>query len=122
MMIRDPGGLFLIHWNYAEAEEQAERLRSSGWNVVVEAEDGQRAYTSIKSNPPAVIVIYLTRLPSHGRETAHALRTNKSTREIPIIFIGGQGEALEKTKAKVPVAIYTSEAELDHHLRQIPRL
>ncbi len=114
--------LFLIHWNRLEAEELARKFEQAGWQVEVEAEDGSRAYQRMKTESMAVIVIYLTRLPSHGRETAHAVRSLKATRHIPIIFVGGQGEALEKTKAKIPEAVYTTETEmlevLNRYLRQ----
>lgn len=114
--------LFLIHWNRLEAAELARKFEQAGWQVEIEAEDGSRAYQRMKTEPMAVIVIYLTRLPSHGRETAHALRSLKATRHIPIIFVGGQGEALEKTKAKIPEAVYTTETEvlevLNRYLRQ----
>lgn len=110
--------LFLIHWNQAEAESLARGLILSGWDVEYEANDGRRAYESIKADLPAAIVIYLSRLPSHGRETADALRAHKATREVPVVFVGGQGEPLEKTKAKVPGAIYTTEAELSSVLQE----
>ncbi len=106
------GRIFLIHWNAAESEALATELRKDSWQVTIEAEDGGRAVRSIKADPPEAVVIYLTRLPSHGRETAHALRAFKATRHIPIVFVGGEGEALEKTKAKAPDAIYTSESRL----------
>ena len=60
--------------------------------------------------------IFLTRLPSHGRETAHYLRQLKATREIPILFVGGSPEKVQKVKEKVPEAIYTTEADLDREL------
>jgi len=112
------GKLFLVHWKAAEAEEYASLLRSKGWEVEYEAEDGARAGKKIKENPPAVIVIYLSRLPSHGRETAEGLRSLKATRSIPIVFVDGQGEALEKTKAKVPDALYTTSDRLPGVLAQ----
>jgi CheY-like chemotaxis protein len=118
-MTTTSGKLFLVHWNHLEAQKYARTLIESGWDVLFEAEDGGRAYQTIKSSSPAVIVIYLTRLPSHGRETAHAIRTNKSIREIPIIFVGGQGEALEKTQAKIPEAIFLAETELMDHLERL---
>jgi DNA-binding response OmpR family regulator len=102
--------LFLIHWNAPEAEQLAKPLCAKGWNVEIEAEDGARASKRIKETQPAAVVIYLTRLPSHGRETAAYLQATKAPRHIPIIFVDGAGEALEKTKAKVPDATYrTSE-------------
>ncbi len=60
-----------------------------------------------------------SRLPSHGRETADYLRSLKSTRHIPIIFVGGEGEALEKTKAKLPDATYTTAENLDSVLHNM---
>ncbi|HJW91685.1 MAG TPA: hypothetical protein VJ436_13670 [Anaerolineales bacterium] len=113
------GRLFLIHWNEGEAGELLGPLLSAGWEVEVEAKDGARAGSAIKANPPRAVVIYLTRLPSHGRETAHALRSFKATRTIPIIFVDGKDEALEKTKAKVPDAIFARSTELESILADL---
>ncbi len=112
------GRLFLIHWKETEAEALAKPLCELGWQVEWESEDGARAGKIIKDNPPDVVVIYLTRLPSHGRETADGLRSTKATRSIPIIFVGGQGEALAKTKAKSPDALYVAPEELQSALQR----
>jgi CheY-like chemotaxis protein len=102
------GKVFLIHWNGAEAEHLAGGIRDQGWEIAgIEAKDGGRAYRLVGETSPDVIVIYLTRLPSHGRETAAYIRRRKTTRDIPIIFAGGEGTALAKTRDKVPAAIYT---------------
>lgn len=108
--------LFLIHWKAAEAAELAKPLLSQGWAVDTEAEDGARAYRRIREDPPDAVVIYLTRLPSHGRETARALRSTKATRDLPIVFVDGQEDAVEKTKAMVPNATYTTSADLGNVL------
>ena len=42
--------LFLIHWNQAEAEAHAQKLKN--WEVEVEYADGARASQAIKANPP----------------------------------------------------------------------
>ena len=102
------GRLFLVHWNAAEAEEQASKIRSDGWNVEVEAEDGARAGKLIRENSPDAVVFNLTRLPSHGCETAIYLRSVKATRDVPIIFVDGREEVVEKTRAKIPDAVYTN--------------
>ena len=117
-MTSTKGKVFLIHWNLSEAEAHAQSLRQVGWQVAVEAEDGARAGNTIKTDPPQVVVIYLSRLPSHGRETAHYLRSLKATRSIPIVFVDGKEEAVEKTKVKVPDAIYTTSEELESILQQ----
>ena len=115
------GRLFLIHWNAAEAEGHASELRSGGWNVEVEAKDGARAGKRIIADPSYAVVIYLTRLPSHGRETASHLRSIKATRDMPIIFVDGKEEAVEKTRAKVPDAVYTTSAELGNALTKLSK-
>ncbi len=110
------GRLFLIHWNKPEAEAYAKTLRGWGWEVDFEYEDGARGGAAIKLSPPDAVVIYLTRLPSHGRATAEYLAEAKSTRSIPLIFVGGEGEALEKTKTKIRSGIFISEAQLEKTL------
>lgn len=106
--------VFLIHWNQEEAAQHAETIRSYGWQVAgIESEDGGRAYRSVGELKPDAIVIYLTRLPSHGRQTAKAIRERKATREIPIIFIGGKDEPLAKTKEVVPGGHFVQETELE---------
>lgn len=115
------GRIFLIHWNKAEAEEYAETIRSWGWDVDFEFEDGARGGAVIKLNPPDAMVIYLTRLPSHGRTTAEYLVETKSTRNLPLIFVGGEGEALEKTKAKIPNGKFISESQLEKTLAKYVR-
>ena len=112
------GRLFLIHWNKPEAEAYAQTLRGWGWDVHFEFEDGARGGTAIELNPPDAVVIYHTRLPSHGRATAEYLAEAKSTRSIPLIFVGGEGESLEKTKSKIPGAKYISEAQLEKTLAE----
>lgn len=112
--------LFLVHWNQAEAEQYAEALRALGWRVDVEAEDGARAAKAIKADPPNVLVIYHTRLPSHGRATAAHLAEAKATWDIPVIFVGGEGQALEKTKAALAQAIFLAPEDLAETLRTQP--
>ena len=117
------GRLFLVHWNAAEAEEQASKIRSDGWNVEVEveAEDGARAGKLIRENSPDAVVLNLTRLPSRGCETAIYLRSVKATRDVPIIFVDGREEVVEKTRAKIPDAVYTTSAELADALAKLSK-
>lgn len=106
------GKLFLIHWNGPEAAKLAAPLQKAGWQVETEAEDGARAGKRILGDPPAAAVIYLTRLPSHGRETAHALRSYKAGRAIPIVFVDGPEDKVAKVQEKVPEAIFTTSTKL----------
>ncbi len=110
------GRAFLVHWREAEAEVLAREIRNMGWNVDIETNDGDRAGKRISEDPPDVVVIYLTRLPSHGRETGHALRTIKATKNIPLVYVDGNDEAVDRTKRAIPDAIYTTTEELDRTL------
>ena len=110
------GRAFLVHWREAEAEVLAREIRNMGWNVDIESNDGDRAGKRISEDPPDVVVIYLTRLPSHGRETGHTLRTIKATSDIPLVYVDGNDEAVDRTKRAVPDAIYTTTEELDRTL------
>lgn len=106
------GRLFLIHWDAVEAEERAERLRAEGWEVETEAEDGADAAERIRADVPAAVVISLDRLPSHGRETAHYLRSRYGESELPIVFVDGDEEKVEAARERVPEAVFTTSDEL----------
>lgn len=112
------GRLFLLHWNKEEAVAYASNLRQQGWEVDVESEDGGRAGKAIKLDPPTVVVTYLTHKPSHGLATTEYLAETKSTRNIPLIFVGGEGDGLAKAKAKMPNARYVSEDQLAKTLEE----
>jgi hypothetical protein len=111
--------LFLFHWNGPEAAERAKELRALGFMVATESEDGARGGGKVKASPPDAILIDLGRLPSHGREVGHYFQFTKATRSIPLVFVGGEGEALAKTKAKVPTAVYTTREALPGVLRKL---
>ncbi len=115
------GKLFLIHWNAPEAEELAKSLRNDGWDVVTEAEDGARAARQILGAVPDAMVVYLNRLPSHGVGTAYYLRSVRETRHMPIVFVDGEEEAVEKAKDKVPDALFASDTELEEVLTPLSK-
>lgn len=110
------GKVFLVHWREAEAEVLAHEIRNMGWTVDWESDDGAMAGKRIKADPPDVVVIYLTRLPSHGRETGHSIHEKKGTRRIPLVYVDGSDEAIERTRTVVPDAVYTTTEKLDRTL------
>jgi len=73
---------------------------------------------SIKENLPDVIVVDLSRLPSHGRETAEYLAQAKATRLIPIVFVGSEPDKVARVKEKVPTGIFITEARLESVLKK----
>lgn len=99
----------LVHWKEAEGRERARELRAAGVRVEYEV-DAPAALRASKDEPPDAIVIDLTRLPSHGREMAWALRQSKKTRAIPLVFVGGAPEKLARIRKELPDATYTEWA------------
>lgn len=97
----------LIHWNAKEAAERIEALRKAGYEVEFEMLDGDK-YRALRNNPPAAFVIDLTRLPSHGMEIGTGLRGFAATRTVPLIFVEGEPEKIERIKQVLPDATYTT--------------
>lgn len=100
--------VLLIHWNAAERRERLARLESAGLRAAaLEVADGATALRTIREAPPDAVIIDLSRLPSHGRETALALRQSKVTRAIPIVFVDGEPEKVAAIRSGLPDATYT---------------
>lgn len=104
--------LFLVHWNGAEAERLAEPLRQSGWPVEVESQDGKRAWEAVRANRPRALIISLERLPSHGRETALAVRSTAAGHTIPLVFVGGDPEKVAAIRTSIPDAAFVARDAL----------
>lgn len=107
----------LIHWNEQEAEERVERLTKLGYRVDFEPVDNA-VLKSMRTDPPEAVVIDLSRLPSHGRDVAAALRTGKSTNHIPLVFVDGAPEKVERVRAMLPDAVYTSWSRIRGALKK----
>ena len=97
----------LIHWNRDEAAERARLIEAAGYRVDASPFTAG-SLRHLRNNPPAVAVIDLSRLPSHGREVAMALRQYKGTRAVPIIFVDGQPDKVERIKELLPDAGYAT--------------
>jgi CheY-like chemotaxis protein len=63
---------------------------------------------ALRQNVPDAFVIDLGRLPSHGRAVAVELRRQKATRLTPIVFAGGEPEKVDRIRALLPDATYTT--------------
>jgi CheY-like chemotaxis protein len=100
------GRIVLVHWEAGEAEERADRLRSLGYDVACHS-DSRANPRSLAERPPDAFVIDLTRLPSQGRELGGWLRRSKATRPVPLVFVGGDSEKIERTQALLPDAVFS---------------
>jgi hypothetical protein len=105
----------LIHWKEEEARERATYIREAGYEVdyhPIRPADLQK----LRDDPPDAIVIDLSRLPSQGRDLGMNIRKYKSTRHVPLIFIGGEPEKVRVIKKVLPDAVYTNWDEFQHPL------
>jgi CheY-like chemotaxis protein len=100
--------VLLVHWKPEEAEARVAALRKAGHEVRVLDPDGMPALRALGARPPAAIVIDLGRLPSRGRAVATALRQQKATRAVPLLFVEGDPEKTARVKALIPDAAYAT--------------
>ena len=111
------GIVCLIHWNRDEAAECARLIEAAGYRVDA-SPFTSGSLRQLRDNPPAAVVIDLSRLPSHGREVAMALRHRKSTRAVPIIFVEGQPDKVERIKQLLPDAKYAGWQGIDAAIQE----
>lgn len=107
MTIKKRRRIRLIHWNAAQAKERAAKLETSGYDVDF-APLGPANMKSLRSDPPDLAVIDLSRIPSQGRDFGMWLRKTKATRFVPIVFVDGGAKAVTSTRQHLPDATYTS--------------
>jgi CheY-like chemotaxis protein len=98
----------LVHWNEDEGLERQKQLEALGFDVSFDFGDSLSVSREIRASVPDAIVIDLSRIPSHGREVAHSVRGRKSTRHVPLVFVDGEPEKVERTRQLLPDAIYTT--------------
>ena len=102
----------LVHWNDDEGLERRKQLEALGFEVSFDDGDSLFVARQIAASPPDAVVIDLSRIPSHGREVAHSTRTRKSTRHVPLVFVDGEPEKVERTRQLIPDATYTTWGRL----------
>ena len=99
--------LLLVHWNRPEAEARAKDLCDAGHQVEIYFQPQSIAFRKVRDNPPEIVVISLDRTPSHGRALATYFRQQKATRQVPIVFVGGEKEKVKQTRNLLPDATYS---------------
>lgn len=102
----------LIHFNGPEGRECRLRLAAMGHQADFDEFDGISLMKKLSANFPDAFVIDLSRLPSSGRQVAMSLRSRKSTRHVPIIFVDGDPAKVKAIKELLPDATYTTWTKL----------
>ena len=102
----------LFHFKPEEASPIADLLRGAGVQVDYDAKFSPALLRALRQARPDAVVIDLSRLPSHGCEIATALRGNKHTRPIPILFLDGAPEKVAIVRQALPDASYCEHPRL----------
>jgi len=107
----------LVHWNVAEAKEKATKLKVAGYGVDFEPLT-PAVLQDLKRKPPAAVVIDLARLPAQGRDMALAIRHAKTTRGVPLVFVGGDSKKVRLIRQQLPDAVYTEWSRIRSALKR----
>jgi len=110
--------VLLIHWKPEEAAPHAAALGKAGHDVRVFAPEGMPDLRALAGRPPDAIVIDLGRLPSQGGAVATALRQQRATRALPLLFVAGDPEKTARVRALLPDASCTTWRGLAGALRR----
>lgn len=106
----------LVSWKEDLARDHARALENAGFRV--DASPLVPKMSQFRANAPAVVLIDLDRLPSHGREVAVSLRSSKATRMIPIVFAGGLEEKVERIRQELPDAFFSDWKHIASNVRE----
>jgi hypothetical protein len=96
----------LIHWNKEEVQVRWQQLTEEGFEVNTQLPSGSGFLKELENQDPQAILIDLSRLPSQGRDLGISIRKRKGTRHIPIVFVGGDLDKVQKIQEILPDAIY----------------
>jgi hypothetical protein len=102
----------LVHWNEQEAKERARALKAFGYKPKLMFDSEKRNLAEIREHPPELFLIDLSRLPSQGREIAGHFRRAKATRNVPILFVGGDPERVNTARKLIPDAEFAVWEEI----------
>jgi hypothetical protein len=108
----------LIHWKASEAAAHFKALQEANCQIEYEQEFRPGLMKAWRQSPPHAFVIDLSRLPSHGREIAIALRQSPATRCVPLVFCGGTTEKVEALRELLPDAAYCKLPNLKATLKK----
>jgi hypothetical protein len=104
--------VLLVHWNEPEAKERARTLKAFGYKPKILFDPEKPNLAEIREHPPELFLIDLSRLPSHGREIAAHFRRAKATRNVPILFVGGDPERVKAARKLIPDAEFATWDEI----------
>ncbi len=116
--------ILLVHWNEEEAKERAQRLKKLGHKTETLFDSEKRNLAKVRQSPPDLLLVDLARLPSQGREIAGHFRRMKSTRNVPILFVGEDDGRIANARKLIPDAAFSKwenlKAAIPGAIRSVP--
>lgn len=99
-----------VHWNAAEALDRGARIQSLApqCEVISEPRIDPPSLAELRKALPAVLIIDLSRLPSHGRAVAQGLRESRTSRNLPILFLEGLPDKVAIARRAFPDAFFAT--------------
>jgi hypothetical protein len=96
--------VWLVHANEAAGAACAKELAGFGYRSV------QRCWSSpeitrAKADPPAAVLIDLSRIPSVGRDVAIAMRSHRALLTVPFLLVDGAPEVVANLRKFLPDAV-----------------
>jgi len=108
----------LFHWKAEEAKPLIAKLRAAGYEVIYNAQTQSPSVREMTQSGVTAVVIDLSRLPSHGKYVGASLRGSRSTRHLPLVFVGGEAEKVAAVRKHMPDAVYASLAGVGAALKK----
>ncbi|MEX2229960.1 MAG: hypothetical protein WEB13_10030 [Dehalococcoidia bacterium] len=100
----------LIRWHESDAEELIAAIRDGGHDTDAAVPVGPVDLRALRAAPPDVVVVDLARRPATGRDLAIAIRRQAATRHVPLVFVDGSDDAVERIAGLLPDAICCTRA------------
>lgn len=111
--------LYYIHLNAEELEERIKPLEDAGYEVGRHSTSHEAAKFE---ELPDVFILSLDRLASHSRAYADWIWEAKKRQHIPIVFVGGKPDQVEKFKARYPNARFCTQEDLLQEIGGVERI
>jgi hypothetical protein len=108
----------LAAWNEAEGRLLRGELERMDHRVVFEPLGAGELLHTLKEEVPGAVVIDLSRSPAQGRDLAVALRVQRATRHLPLVFVGGSPEKVAGVRKILPDAEFASWTEVSSALER----
>jgi hypothetical protein len=113
MAIRRPAVIRLVSWDDDTAQARTRELKALGFKVEARPlRECGGVVGHFRDLAPDAVVLDLDRLPSHGREVATMLRDSRSTRHLPLVFVGGAPDKVERIRAELHDATFTAWGDI----------